>query len=294
MNTDLDIDLLRSLVAVVEAGGFTRAGERVHRTQSTVSQQIQRLETAVGHPLLLREGRHVRPTEAGERLLAYARRILALHDEARSLLAQARPQAVLRLGVTEDFASRHLTEALAAFARGQAGLRLDLRCDLSLTLLAELDRGELDIAIVKQEPGQRAGIATWREAVCWAAARGQPAALPSLPIPLAVYPQGCIYRNRAIHALDKAGLPWRLAYTSPSLAGLQAALASGLALGPLGQSALRPDHRVLGPESGLPPLPDAELALLRGPGTMARGAAADALLAALKLALDGAIRRNIA
>lgn len=283
MIPDLDIDLLRCLVAVVDSGGFTRAGERVHRTQSTVSQQIQRLEAAVGKPLLLREGRKVSPTDEGERLLAYARRILSLHDEARALVGATPGQPLLRLGITEDFASRHLTEVLARFARERGGARLDVRCDLSMVLRGEIERGELDVILVKQEPGERGGIATWRDPVHWVAAR-EAAPLDQAPLPLAVYPQGCIYRNRAIHALEKAGRAWRLAYTSPSLAGLQAAIASGIGIGPLGTTALRPDHCVLGPESGLPPLPEAELVLHRA--RTARGAAVEALLEAMRAALD--------
>jgi DNA-binding transcriptional LysR family regulator len=100
----MDLELLRSFVSVVDAGGFTRAGERVHRTQSTVSQQIKRLEGSIGRPLLLRKGKRVSPTEDGERLLSYARRILALADEARDVVAGAAPDGIVRLGVPEDFA----------------------------------------------------------------------------------------------------------------------------------------------------------------------------------------------
>src|SRR5262249_27609341 len=99
----MDLELLRSFVSVVDAGGFTRAGERVHRTQSTVSQQIKRLEGSIGRPLLLRKGKRVSPTEDGERLLSYARRILALADEARDVVAGAAPDGIVRLGVPEDF-----------------------------------------------------------------------------------------------------------------------------------------------------------------------------------------------
>src|SRR6476469_6710360 len=99
----LDLELLRSFVSVVDSGGFTRAGERVHRTQSTVSQQIKRLEEDVGQPLLIRSGKDVTPTEAGERLLAYARRLLAIAEEARDALARPDNEGTVRLGVPEDF-----------------------------------------------------------------------------------------------------------------------------------------------------------------------------------------------
>ena len=111
----LDLDLLRSFVSVVDAGGFTRAGERVHRTQSTVSQQIRRLEESVGRPLLHRNGKQATPTEEGERLLSYARRILALAEEARDVVARPTTDGVVRLGITEDFAANRLARVLSRF-----------------------------------------------------------------------------------------------------------------------------------------------------------------------------------
>src|SRR5579871_714377 len=115
----LDLDLLRSFVSVVDTGGFTRAGERVHRTQSTVSQQIKRLEDVVGYQLLHRNGREATPTEQGERLLAYSRRILALEQEAREVVSQPLGEGVLRLGIPEDFAAYRLTGLLADFVRSR-------------------------------------------------------------------------------------------------------------------------------------------------------------------------------
>src|SRR5579872_2491832 len=130
----LDLELLRSFVSVVDAGGFTRAGERVHRTQSTVSQQIKRLEEDVGQALLIRSGKDVTPTEAGERLLTYARRLLALAEEARDVLSRPSSEGAIRLGITEDFAAYRLTRLLATFARSHPTLRLDVRSGQSLFL----------------------------------------------------------------------------------------------------------------------------------------------------------------
>src|SRR5476651_1062892 len=113
----LDLELLRSFVSVVDVGGFTRAGERVHRTQSTVSQQIKRLEDDIGQPLLNRTAKDVTPTEAGERLLSYARRLLSLAEEARDVLARPGSEGAVRLGIPEDFAAYRLTKLLATFAR---------------------------------------------------------------------------------------------------------------------------------------------------------------------------------
>src|SRR4029453_18032884 len=157
----LDLELLRSFVSVVDAGGFTRAGERVHRTQSTVSQQIRRLEGALGRVLLHRAGRHPTPTEEGERLLSYARRILALAEEARDVVARPGSDGVVRLGIPEDFAANRLARLLSKFARSRPALRLDVRCDLSVKLRSDLECGELDLALMKRDAGESGGLAAW-------------------------------------------------------------------------------------------------------------------------------------
>ena len=265
----LDIDLLRSFVSVVDAGGFTRAGERVHRTQSTVSQQIRRLEDALGRELLHRNGRQATPTEEGERLLSYARRILALAEEARDVVARPSGEGVVRLGVPEDFAAYRLAELLSRFARSRPGLRLDVRCGLSVRHARDLERGELDLALFKRDVGEgraRAeAIAAWPERLHWVASRRHPVATNG-SVPLAVFEQGCLYRNRAIHALEGAGRAWHLAYTSPNLAGIQAAVSAGLGVSILPDVAILPEHRVLGRRDGFPPIPATELALVAAPG----------------------------
>jgi len=136
----LDLELLRSFVSVVDSGGFTRAGERVHRTQSTVSQQIKRLEDDLGQPLLNRTAKDVTPTEAGERLLSYARRLLSLAEEARDVLSRPGNEGAIRLGVPEDFAAYRLAKLLAAFSRSHPTLRLDVRADQSTYLKPDLVR----------------------------------------------------------------------------------------------------------------------------------------------------------
>jgi DNA-binding transcriptional LysR family regulator len=258
----LDLDLLRSFVSVVDAGGFTRAGERVHRTQSTVSQQIRRLEESVGRPLLHRNGKQATPTEEGERLLSYARRILALAEEARDVVARPTGEGVVRLGLTEDFAANRLTSVLSRFARSRPGLRLDVRCDLSVKLASDLARGELDLALMKRDVGGGDAIAVWPEHLNWVTSRDHPIDPRREPVPLAAFPQGCLYRNRAIHALETAGHAWHIAYSSPNFSGIQAAVSAGLGVSILPDASLRADHRVLTRKDGLPVIPNTELALV--------------------------------
>src|SRR5262249_29821437 len=261
----LDIDLLRSFVSVVDAGGFTRAGERVHRTQSTVSQQIKRLEDTFGRPLLHRNGKRVALTEEGERLLSYARRILALTEEAHQVVAQSAGEGVVRLGLPEDFAASRLAQVLARFARSRRGARLDVRCDLSVRLRDDLDRGELDLILFKRDASERGGIACWPERLSWIASRRRELDVRRDPVPLVVFPQGCLYRNRAIHALEAAGRAWYIAYTSPNFYGIQAAVSVGLGISILPQAAILADHRVLGAKEGFARVPNTELALLAAP-----------------------------
>ncbi len=225
----MDLDLLHSFVSVVDTGGFTRAGERVHRTQSTVSQQIRKLEAGLGCELFLREGRQVRLTEDGERLLGYARRMLALSTEIREVVSGAARVEVLRLGVPDDFSVQRLTAMVADFARAHPGLRISMRCDLSMALHRAMERGELDVALLKREPGLPGAQAVWPERLVWLCGPSMPAELPD-PVPLVLFPQGCLYRNRAIHALESTGRRWRIAYESANVNGLLAALEGGLGL----------------------------------------------------------------
>ena len=225
----MDIDLLRSFVSVVDAGGFTRAGERVHRTQSTVSQQIKRLEEQVGRPLLQRNGKQATLTEEGERLLSYARKILALAQEARDVVARPVGDGIVRLGIPEDFAAYRLAELLSDFVRARPTLRLDVSSGRSVGQKRALELGELDIALYKRNAGDGNAIAAWPERLQWVTSRKHPVDLMRDPVPLAVAEQGCLYRNRLIHAIEAAGRSWHIAYTSPNLPGIQAAVSVGLA-----------------------------------------------------------------
>jgi DNA-binding transcriptional LysR family regulator len=258
-----DLDLLRSFVSVVDARGFTRAGERVHRTQSTVSQQIRRLEQSVGRPLLSRDGRRIALTEEGERLLSYARRLLALAQEARDVLGRPTGGGIVRLGLPEDFAAHRLAAVLSQFMRSRPGLRLDVRCDLSVLLRGALERGELDLILFKREAGESGGITLWPERLSWVTSRSRAVDIHNDPVPLVVFPQGCLYRDRAIHALETAGRTWYVAYTSPNFSGIQAAVSVGFGVSILPHTAVvAPSHRVLTAKDGFPKVGNTELALL--------------------------------
>lgn len=261
----LDLELLRTLVCVADEGSFTRAATRVHRTQSTVSQQVRKLEQSVGKPLLLRDrtGGNVAATEEGEVMLAYARRLLAIADEAEHVLAAPRAARVLRLGVPEDFDVSRLTVLLAGFAASHPEVRLETLSGMSTDLRGKLAAGELDLALIKREPGEGPSLAAWPERLVWVGDKRHLTAATT--VPLVLFPHGCIYRKRMIYALESAGRAWHAAYHSHSLAGVQAAVAAGLGVSLLPAFARLVTHPVLGELEGLPGVPATELAIVGHP-----------------------------
>lgn len=261
----LDLELLKTFVCVVDEGSFTRAADRVHRTQSTVSQQVRKLEELVGHALLLRDrtGLNVSVTEHGELLIHYARRLLALSAEASEALSSELDLEILRIGMPEDFDARRMALILAGFTRSHPQARLETLSGMSLDLRQRLDRGEIDIALIKREPDSGPAWATWPERLVWV--KGTDFDASTGVLPLALFPQGCLYRQRAIRLLDVAQRPWRVTFGSHSLTGIQAAVASGLGVSVLPASAVLPEHRVC---TDLPELAPTELALVSREGML--------------------------
>lgn len=261
----LDLELLKTFVCVMDEGSFTRAAERVHRTQSTVSQQVRKLEELVGHSLLLRDrtGQNISVTEHGEMLIHYARRLLALSSQAVEALASDVDLEILRIGVPEDFDARRMATILAGFSREKPQARLETLSGMSTDLKNKLASGDIDIALVKREPDSGPCWAAWPETLVWV--KGAQADPANGVLPLALFPQGCIYRQRAIRLLDVAQRPWRIAFGSHSLTGIQAAVTCGLGISVLPASAVLPEHSVC---TDLPPLPPTELALISRDGAL--------------------------
>ena len=291
--TDIGLDLLRTFVTVVNVGGFTRAAERVNRTQSTISLQIKRLEDLLGKQLLVRGPREVGLTPDGEILLGYAREMLRLNDTAVSRLTEPDLTGVVRLGTPEDFATAHLSDVLAAFARSHPSVALAVQCDLTLRLLDRFGNGEFDLVLVKREPqGAAGGDKVWREPLVWVAGDGFDVEV-GLPLPLVLSPHPCVYRKRAIDGLKQVGRDWRIVYTSPSLAGTQAAVRAGLGAAVLPRDMVPDDFRVLDDSFDLPHLDDTEIALYRAQGgiSLAAERLADYMIRSLeRRSLDGRSR----
>ena len=256
----MEFELLPSFVAVAECGGFHRAAEQLNLTQSTVSQQIKRLELETKRSLFRRTTRSVVLTDDGEMLLGDARRLLQLEEAARQRLAAPRLSGTVRLGVVEEIAGGSLPSALGRFAALHPGVKLEVQIAVSAELLEQLDAGRLDVVFAKRPLGTSKGRLVWREPLVWAAADTFDL-IPGAALPLALYRERSVSREAALAALQDSELTWEIVYTSPSLTGVRAAALAGLAITPLPASAVIRGLRILGVGEGLPRLPDLEFAI---------------------------------
>lgn len=265
MPARLDTDLLRTFIAVAEAGSLTRAGAVVGRTQSALSMQVRQLEAAVARPLFARGPRGMALTAAGEALLARARRIVALLDEAERSFRADRLEGAVRVGMPEEHGSTLLPALLARFAREHPGVEVTIRCGASAGLSAGLVRGELDLAVVVADRGGVAGEVLARDPTVWATSAAH-LAHEADPLPVALFEPGCWWRDRALASLDASGRRWRVACTSASVAGVAAAVASGIAVAVLARSTIPTGSRALAAAEGFTPLPGSDVVLQHAPG----------------------------
>jgi DNA-binding transcriptional LysR family regulator len=258
---DLDLDLLRSFVAVADTGSFTAGAEVVGRTQSAVSQKILRLESLLGHRVFDRSSRSLSLTRDGERLLGPARRMLDLNDETVRQFVEPPVIGRLRLGVADDFIPHQLPRLLARFARAYPGIQLELKTGMSCELLSSLEQGQLDLAIAKRDGLMQRGRVIWREPLVWIAAEDFEVD-PGRPVPLVLLPHPCTYRGLMLKTLEDAGRTSAIACTASSLMGVQAAVAGGLGVTVLGRSFVQDGLKILGTRDHWPMLPMTEIVLL--------------------------------
>ncbi|WP_416261949.1 LysR substrate-binding domain-containing protein [Gibbsiella quercinecans] len=261
-----DLDDLRSYVTGIELGSFAKAADRLGRSTSAVSAHLKKLEQQVGVPILRKSGRGMVMTEAGETLLGYARRLLELNDEAITAVRGLDLQGSVRLGLQEDFGETFLPAVLGRFARAHPQVRIEARIARNGELLDSLLKGQLDLALAwdggqaspyQHHLGQRAlrWIAGQQVDIAQWLAAGE-------PLPLVVFDAPCLMRSAATDALDRAGIPWRIAFTSRSLSGVWAAVSAGLGI-TLRTGAGVPASLVCLPPGVLPPLGDIGVVLHR-------------------------------
>ena len=254
----LQIDFLRTFIAVADTKGFTRAGQRVHRSQSAVSMQIKRLEEEVGKPLFERSGKTVKLTTAGRLLLGYARRIVKEHDDAVMALSKPALKGFIRFGSPEHYTTGILPNLLARFAASYPDVIVEMRCENSDEIKAAVEKGDLDIGLCTQI--HAGGQVIHHDPVVWIAAPGF-VFQKKRTLPLAVFEEDCIFRTWALKALEKAGIPYRIVYVSRSISGIHDAVRAGLAVAPVVRSNAPPDLITLGPEDDLPVLPISDIVL---------------------------------
>lgn len=260
---DLNIALLKTFVTVVDTGSLTAAGRRVGRTQPAITHQLRRLEHAVGRRLLCAGRRRIVLTADGEVLLQYARTMLRLNEEALMRLSAPAIEGRVVLGTPDLYAANLLPEVLGIFARAFPAVEVELRCMRSVYLVEALNRGELDLALVTRQSAAQPGETVRREPLIWVAGPNErPETEPVLP--LALLPEGSVYRQHGLAALGAAGRPWRVVAISESIAGLAAAIFAGLAVSVYPQCATSPGMRRLGEREGLPELPAVDLVLIHG------------------------------
>jgi len=253
-----DPAVLRSFVAGVDLGSFSKAADRVGRSTSAISAQLKKLEEQAGTPIFRKNGRGLVLTEAGETMLSYARRLLELNAEATAAVRGVELEGWVRLGVQEDFGEGLLPKVLARFARAHPKVRIEARVARNLDLLERVSLGRLDLALAWDDGAGRAGGEKLLDLeMCWIGPDGLEMARPDRgePLQLAVFELPCLFRTAATAALDQADIPWRVAFTSPGLSALWSATAAGIGVTARTAIGLPGTLRVLEPEEGgLPPL----------------------------------------
>ncbi|WP_206952096.1 LysR family transcriptional regulator [Trinickia acidisoli] len=226
---NFDMDALRTMVVGVELGGFAHAATRLHRSPSAVSMQLRKLESQAGQRLFKRRGRGLALTDSGSVLLQYARRVLALNDELGTALGAVDTRAAVRVGIPQDFADVMLQDLLTRYANTRPHVQVEVKAGRNFELVADLESGKLDAAVAFAVPGTNGGERIATIPAVWLGCT------PMLrrygvqsTVPLTVFDGPCLFRDMAIDSLSHAGVAWRLAMTTPSLASLWCGTRAGL------------------------------------------------------------------
>jgi DNA-binding transcriptional LysR family regulator len=261
MFPELDIDLLRTFVAVVESGSFTKASRAVFRSQAAVSMQVKRLEESIGQPLFVRDTRNLELGQTGKALLPYARRLLNLHDETWTALVQPEVQGQIIIGAPDDYIASLLPDVLRKFSAVYPRVTLELICAPSTVLAPMLADNKIDLAFFSR--GNRTKGAFIRfEPMVWTGTEEAQAWL-NKPLPIALFEKGCISRLHAERGLKESRVDYRIVCSSDSLIGLLTAVEAGLAVAALAKCSVPRHLKVVGRKEGLPELERLEIVLAR-------------------------------
>lgn len=265
MIPNLDVDLLKTFLAIADTGSFTKAAEEVHKTQSAISMQMKRLEELLGVPLFAKDGRMSRFTPDGERLVDYARRIVSFNDEVVSVFTKPEFTGTIRFGTPDDYAEKYLPEILARFARTHPLITVNVDCRGSSELFARVKRSEIDLALVTHGCDIVTDEPVRREQLVWVTSMRHCAHMAEV-VPLAVSHSGCEWRGKVLKSLDMQGRKYRVAYSTPNSNAVNAAVMQGLAVGAMPELCMRPGMRILTEKDGFPALGSFDIGLVRKPG----------------------------
>lgn len=273
----VELDLLRTLVAIAETGNFSAAAEAVFRTPSAVSMQVKKVEDIVGRPVFNRDSRSVSLTPEGELLLEHGRRLLALNNELIAQFITPDVAGVVRLGATDDISERTLPELLRRFSRSHCCVTVDVVVDTSSGLEKRIQKGELDLALITCNPNSKLSKGkeiVFRERLTWAGAQNG-IAHEKTPLPISVWEEGCSWRESALSSLDAAKRDYRVAFMSAHISGQRAAILADLVVAPIPASACVNGIIELSKKENLPPLADYAIGMLiaKKPGPAALAAA---------------------
>ncbi|MEO9168814.1 MAG: LysR substrate-binding domain-containing protein [Aestuariivirga sp.] len=282
---NLEIDQLKTFLAIADTGNFTRAAEEVNKTQSAVSMQMKRLEETIGRPIFARDGRGSRLTSDGERLVDYARTLVAMNDEAVSNFSQPEITGTVRFGTPDDYADLFLPEILGRFSRTHPQVNVDVECLQSVDLASRIRNSELDLAVVTFNGGEINGEALISADMVWVtSARHQTHTQEKLP--LAASGVTCSWRKLTVEKLQENDRAFRVAYMSPNFATICAVVTQGLAVAAMPRICVKPGMRILTEADGFPSLGAFDIGLIHKPGKLSP--AAQALAQHVREGLGGA------
>ncbi|MEM6943369.1 MAG: LysR family transcriptional regulator [Pseudomonadota bacterium] len=262
----LDIDVMRSVLAIAETGALTHAAQRVGRTPAALSMQLKKLEDLLGERLFERERQGMVPSAAGERLLPHARRLIEAHREAIDAFRYPSLSGTVRLGLIDDYTGGRMAEVLSGFARSHPEVIVDTIMGRTTMLVPMIEADELDLALITPGSGtswQPADRVVHEEPIVWAAKEGG-SAWRQRPVPVAVATSSCSWRRMTLETLERTNTPYRVAYQSDFIVPQQAAVMADLAVSPMPRSALLPGMRQLRPSEGFDGLGNTRIALRLG------------------------------
>lgn len=254
----LDLDLLKTILAISETGNFSTAAEVVHRTPSAISMQVKRIEELLQRPIFIRAARSVTLNEDGELLVAHARRVLALNREIVAKFIAPDVSGIVRLGAVDHVTEQFLPSVLCRFNETHPGVKVDVTVENSDTMAKQFKAGKLDIVLVTCETAFYSGLdieILYREPLVWAGLKGGIASEQN-PLPVSVWEEGCVWRKAGLSSLEKQGRDYRITFKSAYISGQRAGILADLAVAPLPLSACEGKIIALGPEYDLPELPD--------------------------------------